>query len=324
MTNVERFGDIAKITLPTPFSVGDVNVYVIKGDRLTLVDAGVKTKASWEAFVYGLSQLGYTPEDIEQVVLTHHHPDHVGLIDFLSDEVDVIGHPYCAKWLSWDEEFMKEYIDFLRALYVQLGLPKEMEFRPEQIGAPLKFSCEQAKLTQEVQEGERLLGLDEWLVYETPGHSQSHVVFFREKDGVLLAGDHLLATISSNPLLEPPLIVGEERPKPQVQYNHSLRKMLQLPIEIAYTGHGAEVKNSHALIHHRLKRQHERAISVKGMLKDRAMTAFQVCQQLFPSIYQKETALTLSETVGQLDYLQDNGQVEARLNDEGVLYYFSV
>lgn len=324
MMNVERFGDIAKITLPTPFPIGDVNVYVVKGDRLTLVDAGVKTKASWEAFVYGLSQLGYTPEDLEQVVLTHHHPDHVGLLDFLPDEIDVVGHRYCAKWLSRDEALMKEYVDFLQALYVQLGLPKELEFRPEQIGAPLKFACDHGKLTREMREGERLFGMPEWLVYETPGHSQSHLVFFREKDGALLAGDHLLAKVSSNPLLEPSLVMTEERPKPQVQYNHSLRKMLELPIHIAYTGHGTEVKNSHALITRRLQRQHERAMSVYEMIKEKPLTAFQVCQQLFPAIYLKETALTLSETVGQLDYLQNNGQVEAQMNDEGILYYFPV
>ncbi|WP_338749960.1 MBL fold metallo-hydrolase [Bacillus sp. FJAT-52991] len=318
--NVERFGDISKITLPTTFSVGDVNVYVVKGDRLTLVDAGVKTKASWEALVYGLSQLGYAPKDLEQVVLTHHHPDHVGLLDFLPDGIDVIGHKYCANWLSRDESYLKEYVEFLRALYLQFGL-KEVEFPLSQIGATLKVSCEQSKLTQVMQEGERLFGMDEWTVYETLGHAQSHLVFFREKDGSLLAGDHVLATISSNPILEPPLIKNAARPKPLVQYNHSLKKMLELPIHIAYTGHGTEVKDTHELVNRRLARQHERAMSVYEMLKEKPMTAFQVCQQLFPAVYQKEIALTLSQSVGQLDYLQEIGHIEAQMNDEGVLYF---
>ena len=72
---------IMKMVLPTPFSVGDVNVYLVKGDSLTLVDAGVKTEVAWETFKQQLKEVGYEPRDIEQVVLTHHHPDHVGLLE---------------------------------------------------------------------------------------------------------------------------------------------------------------------------------------------------------------------------------------------------
>src|SRR5690625_6240969 len=72
---------IHQLTLPTPFAVGDVHVYLIKGDMLSLVDAGVKTKEAWESLTHQLKQLGYRPEDIEQLILTHHHPDHIGLIE---------------------------------------------------------------------------------------------------------------------------------------------------------------------------------------------------------------------------------------------------
>ena len=73
-------GNIAKIILPTPFPVGDVNVYVVKGDVLTLVDTGVQSKESKEALSYQLGQLGLKIKDIEQIILTHHHPDHAGCI----------------------------------------------------------------------------------------------------------------------------------------------------------------------------------------------------------------------------------------------------
>ncbi|MBM7648088.1 glyoxylase-like metal-dependent hydrolase (beta-lactamase superfamily II) [Bacillus ectoiniformans] len=321
--NAERFGDIMKISLPTPFPVGDVNVYVIKGDRLTLIDAGVKTKESWEAFVHGLSQFGLTPEDIEQVALTHHHPDHVGMLDFLPDDIDVIGHRYNEKFLTRDEHFMKEQSQFFERLFRQFGLPKEWEPMLKQMGAPLKFSCEEGRLTKRVKEGDELPGLNGWSVYETPGHAQSHLVFFREKDGTLFAGDHVLATISSNPLLEPPLRFDMERPKPQVQYNESLKKMLHLPIEKAFTGHGGEVTRIHSLVERRLERQHDRAMSVKEMLKDKPLTALEVCINLFPAIYKKELGLTLSETVGQLDYLLDLGQISVRTDEHQVLHYVS-
>ncbi|WP_100331489.1 MBL fold metallo-hydrolase [Bacillus xiapuensis] len=320
--NVERFGDIAQITLPTPFPIGDVNVYIIMGDPLTLVDAGVKTAAAWEAFVSGLSQLGYAPEDIGQVVLTHHHPDHIGLLDFLPDDTIIIGHRYGANWLSRDEELRRDHYCFFRGLFYQFGLPKEMEPQLNQIQEPLSFGCDHSELTLAVKEGDRLPGLVDWIVFETPGHSQSHLVFFRERDGTLLAGDHVLASVSSNPLLEPSLLPGEERPKPQVQYNHSLKKMLELPISVAYTGHGKEIKRIHPLIIRRLELQHKRAMQVKEMLAEQPLTAFEVCKQLFPNVYKKQMGLTLSESVGQLDYLLSIDEIGVHPDDRGILYYF--
>lgn len=73
---------IAKLVIPTPFPVGDVNVYAVKGEKLTLVDAGPKTDEAWEALKSQLKELNLTPGDFEQVVLTHHHPDHAGSLDF--------------------------------------------------------------------------------------------------------------------------------------------------------------------------------------------------------------------------------------------------
>src|SRR3954462_2760367 len=90
---------IAKITLPTPFPVGDVNVYLIKGERLTLVNAGVKTAESWSSFIEQLAELQLRPQDIEQVVLSHHHPDHVWMLEYFTDSLEVYGPPFNERWI---------------------------------------------------------------------------------------------------------------------------------------------------------------------------------------------------------------------------------
>ncbi|MDQ0213779.1 glyoxylase-like metal-dependent hydrolase (beta-lactamase superfamily II) [Oikeobacillus pervagus] len=315
------FGNIGKISLPTPFPVGDVNVYVVKGDKLTLFDAGINTKEGWDTFVFELSQLGYTPEDIEQIILTHHHPDHVGLLDYFSEDVDVFAHEGAERWTVRTDDFQQVCHDFYRKSFTQFGLPRDPEPVIRQMQAPLKFSCKGRSLTSYLKEGDRLPGLEEWLAIETPGHSQSHLVFYREKDGIMIVGDHVLATVSSNPLLEPPRKPDMERPKPQVQYNDSLKKVLQFPVEKAFTGHGTEVSKMHDLIDRRLGRQHERAMSVKEMLKDEPRTAFEVCKQLFPAIYKKQPDLTISESVGQLDYLLELGEITVHQNDNDILYF---
>ncbi|MFK4997712.1 MBL fold metallo-hydrolase [Bacillus sp. N9] len=122
-------------------------------------------------------------------------------------------------------------------------------------------------------------GLEDWGVFYTPGHAQSHLSFYRPNDGVLLSGDHLLATISSNPLLEPALEPSADRPRPQLQYNDSLKKLLDIPIQIAYTGHGTEVLKVHELVNRRLQRQHDRALQLRDMLEGERLTTFSITKK---------------------------------------------
>lgn len=291
------------ITLPTPFSVGDVNVYLIAGDVLTLIDVGPKTNETWRVFKQKLKELGYKPEDIEQVVLTHHHPDHVGMLDFFPHELPVLGHPYNERWLVQEKTFLDERRQFFAELFKVYGLGQEDSHLLKNFDHTLVYSCKRS-LTFPITEGDEIPGLSGLKVIETPGHAQSHIVFYNEKTYEMIGGDHLLKHISSNPLLEPP-ILGNERPKPLLQYNESLKKLLQIPISVVYSGHGEPVHHAHNLIEHRLKRQHERAMSVLSFFREQDMTAFEVCKQLFPAAYERELLLTMSETIGQLDYLED-------------------
>jgi len=309
---------IAKITLPTPFDVGDVNAYLIKGERLTLVDAGVKTEECWKSLTLQMAELHLSPNDIEQVVLTHHHPDHVGMLDFFPDSLEVYGHPLNERWIHPTEEFIQEQKEFFKVNFREFGLPAEYIPLLSKLIKTLKYSCNRS-LTGHLAEGMRPPGLSDWQVIETPGHAQSHIALFREKDGILIGGDLILAHISPNPLLEPPAPGEKERPKPQLQHNDSMRKLLAYPIQCVYTGHGEEVYQLEELIERRLSRQHERAMTVNNWLKDEQLTVFEICQRLFPSVYKREPMLTISETVAQLDYLASIGEISSS-NSQPVLY----
>src|ERR1700758_4795525 len=77
---------IIPLSLPTPFYIGAVNVYVIKEDPVTLIDTGPKTKEAIKALRSGLRQAGISVADIRRIVLTHAHEDHCGLARALRDE----------------------------------------------------------------------------------------------------------------------------------------------------------------------------------------------------------------------------------------------
>ncbi len=156
---------------------------------------------------------------------------------------------------------------------------------------------------------------------ETLGHAQSHIVLFNEKTGEMIGGDLVLEKVSSNPLIEPPANREANRPKSLLQYNASLTRLLDLPVDIVYSGHGNEVRNIRPLIETRLQKQHERAIKVHAMLNDGEKTIFELTQQLFPTVYEKELGLTLSETIGQTDYLVSKGLAREFVGEGGILYY---
>lgn len=103
-----------KIVLPTPFAVGDVNVFVIKGQTVTLIDAGIKTEAAWSVFKEKLNEIGLKPDDIKQVVLTHHHPDHVGMLDFFDKDIAIVGHAKNQPWISQNPNFLSGTMRFLK------------------------------------------------------------------------------------------------------------------------------------------------------------------------------------------------------------------
>ncbi|MGX1263858.1 glyoxylase-like metal-dependent hydrolase (beta-lactamase superfamily II) [Rossellomorea marisflavi] len=311
---------ITKITLPTPYAVGDVNVYLVKGDALTLVDVGPLTEEAWERLNAQIGEAGYELEDIDQVVLTHHHPDHAGMVERFAPSVEIIGHPYNRHWLHRDAGFLDEYGRFFFNLARESGVDEEILSRITSFEHLLTLMGNRP-LDRCVEEGEDVPGLPGWTIIGTPGHAQSHLSFYREEDGTLIAGDHILAHISPNPLIEP-LFNGGGRPKPMLQYNDSLDKLTNVPISVAYTGHGADVRDVQELIARRKRKQEERAATVQTMIQARPMTAFEICKRLFPAVYKKELGLTLSETIGQLDYLEASDRMKAE-KQNGVYYYFS-
>lgn len=315
----EQVEGVERIELNTFLNVGPVNVYLVRGDKLTLVDTGMAHEETWKEFQDALHQRDLTVKDIQQVVLTHHHIDHIGLLHRILEEnpVPVYGHPNNRPWLRQDPEFKEWQKEFYQIFYTKMGIPEGLEMGDAR---NRMMSIPPTDLTHEVGEGDTIPGLPDWKVIETKGHAQSHISLLREKDGVLLAGDHLIKHISSNALLEPPLQPGEERVKSLLQYRETLKRCADMQLKLALSGHGEPIDQVGALVGHRLYRMEDRASRIKVMVKRQAKTCFQIVQEIFPGSWEEELMLAVSEVLGHLDLLEERGQIQAR-EENGVLLY---
>ncbi|WP_010093146.1 MBL fold metallo-hydrolase [Ornithinibacillus scapharcae] len=309
---------IHQITVPTPFAVGDTHVYLLKGDTLSLVDAGVKTEEAWEAILSQLKEIGYKSSDIEQIILTHHHPDHTGLIERFDRAEQTVGHQYVTPWITRDEAYFSRFEAFYHEYFNENGVPKRFLAQLEKLRGQLKWAGK-GNLTTVITEGDTLPGHPEFTVIDTKGHAQSHLSFLG-KDGTFIGGDHLLQHISPNPIMEPPREGEVVRPKPLLQYRENLEKCRKLGINMVLPGHGDIFTNVEEVITQRFTKQENRAKKVLNLIKEYPKTAFQICEELFSLHFEKQIDLTMSETIGQLDYLEHIGLVSKKMED-GVYFY---
>ncbi|NGQ97268.1 MBL fold metallo-hydrolase [Brevibacillus sp. SYP-B805] len=310
------------IEIPTPFAVGPVNVYLIAGEALTLVDAGPLTPEAWEALKRGIEWTGHRMEEIEQVVLTHHHVDHCGLLAKVRavSGAQVYAHPLAVPYVEQDEAFMQFHDRFFYELYRECGVPEEKLMIIRKYHQKVLTFAEPCRIDGHLKHEQTVPRLSDWQVLYTPGHSQSHLSLYRAKDRVLIAGDHIIKRISSNAFIEPPRDQSHTRPLTLVQYRTALEMCAAKEIDLVLAGHGEPVTNHRELITQRLQRNWERTNTLRSFLREGEKTAYELTTLLFPQIFEKELPLTLSETLGHIDLLMILHQLETRRRD-GAIYY---
>ena len=196
---------IHPIEIPTTLNLTSFNFYLIEyKNSLALIDAGVNSEKCWDIFNKTLGNLGFCVEDIEKIILTHNHEDHVGIINRILSikNVPIYAHPEAIYRLKREKEYFTQRIDFFRQLYSEMGCGEKGE---QQVSKLLKAMPEKEKeivngTIVPITESDEISGLK---VIETPGHSPDHLVFLNERQKCLFSGDQLVHHISSNAIVEP-------------------------------------------------------------------------------------------------------------------------
>jgi glyoxylase-like metal-dependent hydrolase (beta-lactamase superfamily II) len=305
---------IHRLELPTPFLVGRVNCYLIDDEPLTLIDTGPNSGTSLDELERALAGHGCSVEDLELVVITHQHMDHLGLLEIIQRRsgAEVAALHLLAPYLEDFDRSAAADDDFALEVMRRHGVPSELAAVLGSIGAAFRAFGSSGRVTRPVRDGEALVLRDRTLrVFHRPGHCPSDTVFWDEQRRILITGDHLLAHVSSNPVVSRPLSDTGDRARPQalIDYIDSMRATRELPAELVLPGHGAPVLDHVALIDERFRLHERRVRKLLRTLSGGPLTAYELALKMWGNVAVAQAYLTISEVLGHLDLLIRDGSV---------------
>jgi glyoxylase-like metal-dependent hydrolase (beta-lactamase superfamily II) len=312
-----------QIRVPTPFYVGDVNVYLVRTDPVTLIDVGPKTPEAAEALRSGLAEQGLRFADVRRIVLTHAHEDHCGLAKQVRDEAknaEIFVHQWetghlfgrlsreSNKKLLMRSGVPESVFEQMRGLYDEISLLTDSlagdDLKPLNDGDELEFETGTVK------------------VLHTPGHTPGSCSFVREADRTLVCGDCVLKRITPNPILSPDPVDPERRFRSLAEYLVSLARLRELRPTLVLGGHGEAVTDFDEIFNRYVRAIDERQRKAVSLIDPAGSTAFELAHAMFPNAFGHDVHrfLAISEAAAHLDLAESEGRVRVELID-GVEVY---
>lgn len=307
------------LALPTPFQVGRVNTYLIEDEPLTLLDSGPNSGTTLDALERALAQHGHRVEDLELIVVSHQHMDHLGLVSILARRsgAEVAALDVLAPWAARYDDGMASDDAFADSVMTEHGIPEDIRLALLAVSQGYRNWGAAATITRPLAAGSELALRDRTLrVLHRPGHSPSDTIFHDAQREIVLGADHLIKHLSSSPLISRPLQAPldggppPERPRALISYIESLRATRAMDdVSLILAGHGEPVSDHVALIDERLAMHVRRADNIHRLIAGQPRTAYEIAQELWGNVAVTRAYLTLSEVLGHADLLIADGRV---------------
>lgn len=311
--------EVFPIFVPDRSSLKSINFYLVKQQKsLSLIDAGWNNEECWNALTDTLNRNGFQLQDLTEIILTHHHIDHIGLVNRITavHPIPVYAHPDSIPRLKRDKDFLEMRIEFYEKLFREMGCHENGQDQIAYLRTALENNKHQAIQAEIIGiTSPSLLNFD---IMEVPGHSPDQIAFFDQKRNWLFAGDLLLEHISSNALVEPDSY-GNRLPT-LIQHMASLNKCLSHDLKLVFPGHGVLIEDPKPLIIARLERVEAKGERLIQLIKSGIKTASDLALTYYKKTYYEQFALVMSEVIGHLDYLEAGRRIEKELVN-GIWHY---
>ncbi len=311
---------IEAIPLPLPY-IGSVNAWLLQGEPLTLLDTGPRSDEALGALEDGLRGRGLRVEDIELVVGTHHHHDHVGLAATIKRrsgaKIAVLDR--AADYGSRFSEHVADERRFAGELMREHGMPPELRAPALALWDYIDATSESFTTDVRLADGDTIVaGGRELRVISRPGHSTSDTLFVDPRARVAFIGDHLLSKITPNTEIHPVAGPGSPRSRSRVDYVDGLRLTARRPVERLLTGHGPVITAPAPLIERHFDQHRRRCRRIMRVLERGPASAYAIARHLWSeAIIREQPLLVLWEVLGHLDLLLSAGVAAEQLSVDG-------
>lgn len=307
------------IPAPLPFkSPAWVNTYAVESDGgLLLIDCGADWEPGRQALREGFSALGLEESAIHTLLVSHLHPDHVGMSKRLVSEwgARFVMHERAATLVERYND-TPGYQDRLRRIALTHGVPHSF------VDAATSWDRPDYMPTIEppdhtVADGDTIdLGNDRHLdVVHTPGHEPAHICLRDSRTGILFSGDHVLPRIS--PVIMYDIGLGDVLG----DYLNSLQKLVGMDIGLTYPAHGTIIEHGDERARQILLHHDRRLLDMADLVREADTDAWGVMVKSFrPNLDALQARLAFLETVSHLEHLRLKGRIKDQDRDGRVFY----
>lgn len=307
------------IPAPLPFeSPPWVNTYAIEADGgLLLIDCGADWEPGRAALRDGFDALGLDESGVHTLLVSHLHPDHVGMSSRLVRDLSCrfVMHQRASRLVDRYND-TPGYARRLRGVATIHGVPADVTAQTAQTERPAYMPIIDPP-DHVVSDGDDIpLGGGRSLhVLHTPGHEPAHICLRDSLTGILFSGDHVLPRIS------PVIMYDVDHADPLGDYIHSLNRLVNMGIGLTYPAHGTMIDHGDERARQILLHHDRRLRDMADLVAEADTTAWKVTTKTFrPNLDPVSTRLAFLETVSHLEHLRIRGRIGTEDREGTTLY----